>query len=755
MLHLSYKVPLEAGADDYLIKPFSARELLARVEATLKLSQMRQEAARREQVILERVTDAFIAFDRDFRYTYVNPAAARLTQKTPDELLGKTLWEVFPDTIGSRFESEYRRALFEQVKVEFEEYYQPYDMWVEVHAYPSSSRLSLYYRNISDRKRAEQALHQSEEQSRKILESITDAFFALDRNWRFTYVNQTAYTLVDRTPGDLIGKIFWEEFPGVSDSKFEQMHRRVMRDRVAESLTEFYPDHQRWYEVRSYPAANGITMYFRDVTDQIQAAAALRESEARLRFMLDASQIGEWDLDLTTEPHTAHRSLRHDQIFGYESLLPEWSYRIFLDRVHPDDRTFVNETFQQTLSSNTNWNFECRIVHADGSIHWIWVRSSVYCDSTGKPTRLLGIVIDITDRKRAEEDRDRFFQLSRDMLAIINMDGYFLQANPAWTETLGYTAQELSAQPYIEFVHPEDRAMTSNEAQRLAQGIPTVGFENRYRCRDGSYRWISWSVAPFIEQKILYCVARDVTDRKAAEQEREQLLVREQAAREQAEAANRIKDEFLAVLSHELRSPLNPILGWVKLLRSRKFDAQATDRALETIERNAKLQTQLIEDLLDVSRILQGKMALNIASIDLTTTIEAAIETVRLAARAKNIQIQTQFAPKVGLVAGDANRLQQIVWNLLSNASKFTPSGGRIEVSLVEEGSREYLAGGKLGAGEKNHSPLTTHHSFPTPDSQLPTLHNTPKSKSATPEKELIQTSYHTYLNTSARRMGR
>lgn len=159
-----------------------------------------------------------------------------------------------------------------------------------------------------------------------------------------------------------------------------------------------------------------------------------------------------------------------------------------------------------------------------------------------------------------------------------------------------------------------------------------------------------------------------------------------EAARSAAEAANRIKDEFLAVLSHELRSPLNPILGWTKLLRSRKFDQKATDRALETIERNAKLQTQLIEDLLDVSRILRGKLVLNVCPVNLVTTIEAALETVRLAAQAKEIQIQTLLAPNVGLVSGDSNRLQQVVWNLLSNAVKFTPPGGRVEVRLEKVG---------------------------------------------------------------------
>ncbi|MCA1992827.1 MAG: response regulator, partial [Coleofasciculus sp. S288] len=174
----------------------------------------------------------------------------------------------------------------------------------------------------------------------------------------------------------------------------------------------------------------------------------------------------------------------------------------------------------------------------------------------------------------------------------------------------------------------------------------------------------------------------DVTERMQADLERINLLEREKTARTQAETANRIKDEFLAVLSHELRSPLNPILGWSKLLQSRKLDEKTVARGLETIERNAKLQTQLIEDLLDVSRILRGKLTLNVCPIDLVSTIEAALETVRLAACAKSIEIRMVYEPNVGQVLGDPNRLQQVVWNLLSNAIKFTPAGGRVEVRL-------------------------------------------------------------------------
>lgn len=182
----------------------------------------------------------------------------------------------------------------------------------------------------------------------------------------------------------------------------------------------------------------------------------------------------------------------------------------------------------------------------------------------------------------------------------------------------------------------------------------------------------------------------DISDRQQAEAERKRLLAREQTARESAERANRIKDEFLAIVSHELRSPLNPILGWTTLLQTQKLNRDQTTKALNVISKNAKLQAELINDLLDVSQILRGKLSLNITTVDLAQTIRSALETVRLAAESKSIQIQTELESNVGLVSGDPNRLQQVFWNLFSNAVKFTPS----EVLIVEDESdtREFLA---------------------------------------------------------------
>lgn len=190
-----------------------------------------------------------------------------------------------------------------------------------------------------------------------------------------------------------------------------------------------------------------------------------------------------------------------------------------------------------------------------------------------------------------------------------------------------------------------------------------------------------------------------ITKREQAEAERNQLLVREQTARKAAEAANRAKDEFLAIVSHELRSPLNAMLGWSRLLSSRKFDEATTARALEVIERNAKLQTQLIEDLLDISRIVRGNIHLHICPINLVQIIEAAIDTMCPTANAKAIEVASRLDPSAGLVSGDPNRLQQVVWNLLSNAIKFTPEGGLVKVRLERTDSHAQIKVIDTGCG--------------------------------------------------------
>lgn len=289
--------------------------------------------------------------------------------------------------------------------------------------------------------------------------------------------------------------------------------------------------------------------------------------------------------------------------------------------------------------------------------------------------------------RKSEELKQRILESSNDCIKVLTLDGQLLFMNTGGTNLFEVDdpASLLNAQwPSFWRGKDQENAMAAIAAAKTGD----VGrFQGYCPTAKGTPKWWDVIVTPIrdVSGQIaqLLSISRDITEVKRIEAEREQLLTREQTAREQAESVNRIKDEFLAVLSHELRSPLNPILGWTSLLRNGSLDVSKTTYALETIERNVKLQVQLIEDLLDISRILRGKLSLNVMPVDLNVVIKAALETVRLAAEAKSLQIQTILSPTIVTINADAGRLQQVVWNLLSNAVKFTPNGGQITVELT------------------------------------------------------------------------
>jgi PAS domain S-box-containing protein len=299
-------------------------------------------------------------------------------------------------------------------------------------------------------------------------------------------------------------------------------------------------------------------------------------------------------------------------------------------------------------------------------------------------------------------------QQSRDSIIItaadIDLPGpEIVYVNPAFTEMTGYTSEEVLGQTPRLLQGPDtDRELLNDLRQHLVSGEPFHGEAINYH-KDGTEYYVEWNITPIRDarQTITHFVAiqRDISDRKCLEQEREQLLQQEQAARNEAEAANRTKDEFLAMLSHELRTPLTPILGWSKMLRTKRLPETKRQEALDAIEQNAKRQAQLVDDLLDLSRIVQGKLTLNLAAVPLNVPISAALETVRLSIEAKSIQVEAKLNSAIGQVMGDAGRLQQVFWNLLANAIKFTPSKGqiRIELEQVEQYAQITVADTGLG----------------------------------------------------------
>ena len=308
----------------------------------------------------------------------------------------------------------------------------------------------------------------------------------------------------------------------------------------------------------------------------------------------------------------------------------------------------------------------------------------------------IGFIRDITEQKRAEEAaHDAYqrlsFHLENSLLAVIEWDSDFRVSR--WSESaerlFGWQAEEVIGKHFNEwhFVFDEDADAVKQVTNRQRVGEEVQGvLRNRNYTKDGSVVHCEWynSVLHDHEGNLVSVLSqvKDVTAQKLAEEERASLLQRERDARRQAQESDRLKDEFLATLSHELRTPLVSILGWATMIRKGEIEESDSERAIEIIERNARSQARLIDDLLDVSRIITGNLRLDIRAIDLGTVIEAAKDALLPTAEAKRISLHTEFERNGCLVKGDPNRLRQVIWNLVLNAIKFTPRGGSVTVTL-------------------------------------------------------------------------
>jgi PAS domain S-box-containing protein len=295
----------------------------------------------------------------------------------------------------------------------------------------------------------------------------------------------------------------------------------------------------------------------------------------------------------------------------------------------------------------------------------------------------LGVVLvfrDITELKKAREELEGVFSLSIDMICIAGYDGYFKRLNPAWQKTLGYSAEELMAKPYSEFVHPEDREATIQRAEGFKTKGNIVAFTNRYLCKDGSYKWLMWNATPFAEQQLIYAVARDITEFK---QMQEGLVL----AKEEAERSNKFKDQFLSTMSHELRTPLNAVMGFSDMLSEERYgplnDRQR--RYVTHINTGGRHLLRLINDILDLSKIEAGRLQLSIESVPVNPSFAEAFDCLRPLADKKSQTLVVHSSLDLS-VRADATRFRQVLMNLVGNAIKFTPEGGKIELAAEQLG---------------------------------------------------------------------
>ncbi|HEY9604248.1 MAG TPA: PAS domain S-box protein [Allocoleopsis sp.] len=717
---------------------------IKRSEALVQQSeqQLQQQLAEIE-AIYQSAPIGLNVLDTDFRFVRINQRLADINGLPIEAHLGRTVRELFPD-LADTLEQLLRPILktgepLLNVEIQGETPAQPgvQRTWLE-HFLPLKAGeqvvgISTVCEEITERIQVEAALRQSEERFRHMADNAPVMIWVTDSTGSCTYLNQGWYDFTGQTEETGLG-FGWFDAVHPEDREFSKnvflsaIHRQEAfrleyRLRRQDGKYRYCIDTASpWLgadgEFKGYI---GSVIDISDVYEELrlrkQAEEALRVSEERYRTLFENMNQGFCVAEVLFDEHNKpidYRLLEINSVFEKHSGLKDAQGKTARE-LHPELEQYWIDLYGNVVLTGEPVRYEN---HSEALNRWFDVSSF----RIGSPeSRKVAILFeDISDRKRSEVECKQVEEALRESenrlrLAMESAELGTWDFNPL-TNVLKWDdrckamfglppSAEITWDVFLAGLHPEDRDRTHQVVLQSFNPESGGDYDIEYRTvglEDGIERWVAAKGKAFFNSAgdVIRFIGTvlNITEKKRTEAEREQLLQREQAARAEAERANRIKDEFLAVLSHELRSPLNPILGWTKLLQTRKFDATKTAQALATIERNARVQTQLIDDLLDVAKILRGKLSLNQTSVNLSSVVESAIETVKTAAIAKSISLHPVL-PNIGQVSGDAARLQQIVWNLLSNAIKFTPTGGRVDIQLYRVGNQAEITVMDTGKG--------------------------------------------------------
>jgi PAS domain S-box-containing protein len=501
----------------------------------------------------------------------------------------------------------------------------------------------------------------------EILAKINDGLCVLDKDRQVTFANEKA------------GRIL-----GSADDFFSNEIARSINDRAPARFEHFHSALNRWFDHQTYLNDDGgITLVSRDVTSRHRLEAALRASEERFRRLIESNIIGVVVIEGEHITEANDVFLRMVEYTRSDLVTRRLHWR----EMTPPEYDALDAKAQQEVAA---WGvfkpYEKEFIRKSATR----VAAFIAGVATGnEPLETLCLVLDLTERKQAEQRIRSIGECSKILATSLECEttfaalADFIVANHADSCSI--------------LVREEDKLI------RLAQAGPDLSADTNLNVtgplRTGQgeidLRPASRILAPIVTGNNVAGVLA-VTSFKPDAFGPEDIQLFEELGRRtglalenarlyhEAQKANRLKDEFVAIVSHELRTPLTPILGGVYMLRSEPHDERLVSRALDLIERNAKTQVRIVDDLLDVSRALSGKLRLNIGPVDLPAVIQAAVDTIRSASDAKGIRLDVRLAPLEGVVPGDSDRLQQVVWNLLANSVKFTPPSGRISLELAQ-----------------------------------------------------------------------
>ncbi len=592
---------------------------------------------------------------------------------------------------------------------------QGYADFAEINGERRAIRLTGSTRDITERKAAEAEILQNAERFRQLGNSLPQLVWTCEPDGTCDFLSQQWVEYTGIPEAEQLGFRWLEQLhPDDREPTFAAWNKTVETgtDLIVEFRIRRYDGVYRPFDTRAtrlLDAEGNTVKWFGfniDITERKRQENELRESEERYYAATAAVSGVMWTNNADGLMEGEQRGWgeftgqSREEYQGYG-----WS-----KTVHPEDAQPTIDAWIQAVAEKRAFVFEHRIRRHDSEWRVCSIRAVPVLNADGTIREWVGVHADITERKQAEEELKASEEFNRTVLesspdCIKILDG---EGRLQYINVNGLCLMEID--DFASFQNEfwwnlwveESQPLVKDAVAKALRG-ETVKFEAYRPTAKGTPKWWDIIVSPIpgVDGKPnqLISVSRDITELKRAEAERERLLREEQRARETAEAHNRAKDDFLAVVSHELRSPLSAILGYTRITRMSAHDAAVVTRNCEIIERNAKVQQQLIEDLLDTARIISGKLKIEAEPTDLRLVLEEALTVVRPAAEAKRIDLVARLGDEPQEIIGDAARLGQIAWNLLQNAIKFTPDGGRVELRLERDGSRVRIVVSDTGKG--------------------------------------------------------
>jgi PAS domain S-box-containing protein len=549
---------------------------------------------------------------------------------------------------------------------------------------------ALLQDEMRSRALAQSAQRQSEEKFAKIFRHNPVAMVMLNReSGRFVEVNQSWVDLMGYAPEEILGKTIAELGCGIAPVHLDRIQFLCQAieqwDQVELPLVT-RTGAQRWLltsaEIVDLAQMSCVLVTAQDITHRKQTEANLRQSEAKLRQAEQLAHMGNWELDLASQ--TGIWSEETFRIFGFDPSQPEPTFAEFLAMVHEADRANVQTLVDRAINQGLPFHVDYQFTRRDGSLRYLHTQAEPLRDGQGQVVKLFGIVLDMTERKQAEVA----LQVSEARLQLVleaNDDGIWdwdIATNRTfrsvqWYQILGYSPEELTDnnEEWSNRIHPEDQArVRAAEQAYLTHQAPIYVIEYRLRCKDGSYRWLeSRGIAQWDDQDQPIRMIGSSRDITAAKQQAVEL----QQARDAAEAANRAKSSFLANINHELRTPLTIILGCSELLSTESSLTPKQKQRLASIDRSVHHLLDLINKVLELSKIEAGAATLEISTVDLWSLLHSLEEMFLPQTTAKGLQLQVaRSADLPQFIQTDERKLSQILINLLANAVKFTTTGG-------------------------------------------------------------------------------